>query len=54
MTVHSFRSLLANLATVTRNTMAMASTPDVTFVIYPQFTPVQARAFELLGVNIKL
>lgn len=52
--VHSFRTLLADLATVTRNTMAMASSPDATFLIYPQLTPVQARAFELLGVNIKL
>ena len=52
--VHGFRSLLADLATVTRNTMAMATPPDATFVIYPQFTPVQARAFDLLGVNIKL
>jgi len=52
--VHSFRSLLGDLATVTRNTMAMAGSPDTTFVIYPQVTPVQARAFELLGVNVKL
>ena len=52
--VHSFRSLLADLATVTRNTMAMATSPDATFVIYPQFTPVQTRAFQLLGVNVKL
>src|SRR5215472_1176131 len=52
--VHSFRSLLGDLATVTCNTMAMLGSPDATFVVYPQFTPVQARAFELLGVNIKL
>jgi hypothetical protein len=52
--VHSFRSLLGDLATVTRNTMAMAGQRDATFVIYPQFTPVQARAFELLDVNLKL
>jgi hypothetical protein len=52
--VHSFRSLLGDLATVTHNTMAMVASPDATFVIYPQFTPVQARAFELLGVNVKL
>jgi Transposase DDE domain len=52
--VHSFRSLLADLATVTRNTMAMAASPDAAFVIYPQFTPLQARAFQLLGANVKL
>ena len=52
--VHSFRSLLGDLATVTCNIMAMVGSTDATFVVYPQFTPVQARAFELLGVNIKL
>jgi hypothetical protein len=52
--VHSFRSLLGDLATVTHNTMAIAHQPDTTFVIYPQFTPIQARAFELLNVNAKL
>ena len=52
--VHSFRSLLADLATITRNTMAMAAAPDATFVIYPQLTPVQARACQLLGVDVKL
>ena len=50
--VHSFRSLLGDLATVTH--MAIARQPDTTFVIYPQFTPTQARAFELLNVNAKL
>jgi hypothetical protein len=52
--VHGFRSLLGDLATVTQNTMAIAHQPDTTFVIYPQFTPTQARAFELLNVNAKL
>ena len=50
----SFRSLLADLATVTRNTMAMAQSPQATFVLYPQFTPAQHRAFQLLGVPVKL
>jgi Transposase DDE domain len=54
LAVHSFRSLLGDLATVTHNTMAMIGSPDATFVIYPQFTPVQARAFELLAVNVKM
>jgi len=52
--VHSFPSLPADLAAVTRNTMSMTSSPAATFVTYPQFTPVQARAFQLLGVNVKL
>ena len=52
--VHSFQSLMADLATLTRNTMAMAHSPDTTFVIYPELTPVQARAFQLLGCAIRL
>jgi transposase len=50
--VHSFRSLLADLATVTRNTMAIGKAKDATFVLYPQLTPAQARAFELLRVPL--
>src|SRR6266481_3032107 len=52
--VHSFRSLIADLATVTRNTMAMAHSPDATFVLYPKLTPAQDRAFQLLAVPVKL
>src|SRR6266446_5491961 len=52
--VHSFRSLIADLATVTRNTMAMAQSPDATFVLYPKLTPAQDRAFQLLAVPVKL
>ena len=52
--VHGFRSLLADLATVTRNIMAMAQSPDATFVLYPKLTPTQERAFQLLGVPAKL
>jgi hypothetical protein len=52
--VHSFRSLLADLATVTRNTMAMTQSVDAAFVLYPKLTPAQDRAFQLLGVPVKL
>jgi hypothetical protein len=52
--VHSFRSLLGDLATVTRNTMAMDRQHDATFTLYPQLTPVQARAFQLLGVAVNV
>jgi len=52
--VHSFQSLMTDLATVTRNTMAMANRADATFVIYPELTPVQARAFQLLGAQIRV
>jgi hypothetical protein len=52
--VHSFQSLLAELATFTRNTMAMAAAPHDTFLLYPQQTPTQLRAFELLAVQPRL
>lgn len=52
--VHSFRSLIEDLATVTHNTMAIADQPDASFVLYPQLTAVQARALQLLGVGTKL
>ena len=52
--VHSFRSLIGDLATVTRNTMAMVGQADATFTLYPQLTPVQARAFQLLEVAVNV
>jgi hypothetical protein len=52
--VHSFQSLLADLATATRNTMAMADNLETTFLLYPELTAVQQRAFQLLGVPIRL
>ena len=52
--VLSLRSLIDDLATVTRNTMAMPDHPDARFVLYPQLTPVQARAFQLLGTAVKM
>src|ERR1700688_1013047 len=47
--VHSFQSLIADLATFTRNTMAMGDS-SATFLLYPKLTPVQQRAFQLLDV----
>jgi hypothetical protein len=52
--VHSFQSLLAELATFTRNTMAIADAPHDTFLLYPTQTPTQLRAFELLAVQPRL
>jgi hypothetical protein len=52
--VHSLRSLLADLATVTRNVMAMDGAPEASFVLYPQLTPVQDRAFQLLDLGVKV
>ena len=52
--VHSFQSLLGDLATITRNIMALNAQSDATFTLYPQLTEVQARAFGLLGVPVNL
>jgi len=52
--VHSFRSLLDDLATVTRNVMAMPQRLDATFVLYPKLTRAQDRAFQLLDVPVRL
>ena len=46
--------LLSDLATVTHNTMAMPQSPDAAFMLYPKLTPAQDRAFQLLGVPVKL
>ena len=50
--VHSFRSLLADLATVTRNTMTVSKAKDPTFVLYPKLTATQQRVFEILVVSV--
>jgi hypothetical protein len=34
--------------------MAMAAAPHDTFLLYPQPTPIQLRAFELLAVQLRL
>ena len=52
--VHSFRSLLADLATVSRNVMAMDGAPEASFVLYPQLTPLQDRVFQLLDLGVKV
>jgi len=46
--VHSFRTLLADLATVTRNTVRFGTDLFATVLATP--TPFQQRAFDLLGV----
>jgi hypothetical protein len=52
--VLGFRSLLAELATFSRNIMALENAPNDTFLLYPQPTPLQTRAFELLGIAPRL
>lgn len=49
-TVHSFRSLLKNLATITRSTFApkAAKTASQNFTMTTRESPLQARAFALL------
>lgn len=49
--VHSFRSLMGDLATLTRNTLATKGDDPVTFTAYATPTAVQKKAFELLGVK---
>ena len=48
--VHSFRTLLADLGTLTANTMRVAD-GNATFTMLTKPTPVQQRSFELLGVT---
>lgn len=49
--VHSFRSLLADLATQARNTIITAITPDYHLTVVTRPTPLQQKAFNLLGVT---
>ena len=55
--VHSFRTLLADLATLTRNTVRFANHPgsrpgqDLCATVLATPTPLQQRVFDLLGVS---
>jgi hypothetical protein len=48
---HSYRSLLADLATFTRNEVTTSAAPDRTLIVYPRLTPIQQKAFDLLGID---
>jgi transposase len=50
--VHSFRSLLADLATLARNTIVTAINPLAPLTVLTKPTPVQQKAFDLLGVAV--
>jgi hypothetical protein len=50
--VHSFQTLLADLATLARNTVATPSAPGRPFTILTRPTPLQQKAFDLLGFPI--
>jgi hypothetical protein len=49
--VHSWRTLLADLATLTRNTVRLDDAPPTTLLSTP--TPTQQRAFDLLGLRLQ-
>jgi hypothetical protein len=49
--LHSFRTLLEDLATVAYNITSTSLNPDAKIFITTRPTPVQAKAFKLLGVN---
>jgi hypothetical protein len=49
--IHSFRTLLADLATLTLNTMRFGDKLPMTVLSRP--TPIQQRAFDLLGVALR-
>jgi hypothetical protein len=50
--VHSFQTLLADLATLARNTVVTAMTPGYPLTVVTRPTVVQHKAFELLGVGV--
>src|ERR1700760_3732336 len=52
LAVHSFRSLLADLATLARNTVLTAITPPYPLTVLTRPTPVQHKAFALLDVTL--
>jgi hypothetical protein len=49
--VHSFRTLLNDLATLTRNTLVTAISPELPFTLTARPTPVQQKARDLLGLS---
>jgi hypothetical protein len=50
--VHSFRTLLADLATLTRNTVITAINPLYPLIVVTRPTPIQQKAFDLLGLTV--
>ncbi len=52
--VHSFRTLLADLATLTKNRVRWPTAGETTVDVFATPTPVQQRAFDLLQVSARL
>jgi transposase len=50
--VHSFHTLLGDLATMARNTIVTAITPLHSLTVVTRPTPVQQKAFDLLGLAV--
>ena len=50
--VHSFQTLLADLATVARNAITTAITPNHPLTVVTRPTATQHKAFQLLGVSL--
>jgi hypothetical protein len=49
--LHSFRTLLKDLGTLSLNITHTALNPEAKFVLTTRPTPLQAKAFQLLGLN---
>jgi hypothetical protein len=49
--VHSFQSLLADLATLTRNKAVTPLNDNYELTIFARPTAIQTKAFDLLGIN---
>jgi hypothetical protein len=52
--VHSFQTLLSDLATLARNRILPNTKAPVPFDLLTTPTPLQQRAFDLLGVNYRM
>ena len=50
--MHSFRTLLADLATLARSTIVTAIAPLSPLTVVTRPTPVQQKAFDLLGLAV--
>ena len=48
--VHSFRTLLTDLATLTRNIVKCGNAPEMALLARP--TEIQQRVFDLLGIKL--
>ncbi len=51
LALHSFRTLLKDLATMTHNIARTAANPHAEIAITSRPTPIQSKAFELLGLS---